>query len=340
MLVWLGMIYALEQSPERLNMLTTIKRVIGEIMKEKQIFSHILVPVDGSPPSRNAQELAVFVAKNFGSMVTALHVVAHEFMHPQLARFSPETPEYVTGGSPRTYQGEPWVRVDEPTVSRAVMEVTDFYRQAGEDALSDAVMVFKEEGISANQKLIEHADPAEAILREAEKENCDLIVMARSAELETSPHLGSVAGKVSVHAQVPVLLAAEGNRISKILVPVDGSKGSRDAAEYAGILADKTQAAMTLLYVQESGLFRLRPELTRKMGTDVLSSLAKGARVKADQRLESGDPAKVISQIAGGEGFDLVAMGVTGHGGIRRFMLGSVSNHVVHYSNHAVLLVK
>jgi nucleotide-binding universal stress UspA family protein len=322
-------------------MLIAVTRLMGEIMKEKQILSHILVPVDGSTLSRNAQELAVFLAKNFDSKVTALHVVTHEFMHPQLARFSPETPEYVTQGSPRTYQGEPWVHVPGPSVSRVVMEVTGLYRQAGEDVISDAVMFFKEEGISADRKLVEHSDPAEAIVREAREENCDLIVMARSAgEEETRPHLGSIAGKVSIYAQVPVLIAAEGRRVSRILAPVDGSKASMDAAEYGGILAEKTNAAMTLLYVQESSLFRLRPELTKKMGTDILSRFAKSAKVKVDQRLESGDPGKTICQIADKDGYDLIVMGVKGHSGVRRFLLGSVSDHVIHYTNHAVLLVK
>lgn len=329
-------------NPERLNMLIAITRVMGEAMKEKQIFRHILVPVDGSPSSLSAQELAVLIAKKFNSKVTALHIVTHELMHPELARFHPETREYITGGSPRTYQGEPWVHVPEPPVSQVVMEVTNLYRQRGEDVVNDAVILFKEEGISADRKLIEHADPAEAIVREAQKENCDLIVMARSAgEEESKPHLGSIAGKVSVHAQMPVLIAAEGKQISKILVPIDGSKASKKAAKYGGILAKKTQAAMALLYVQESSLFRVRPELTKKIGTDILSSFAKSVKeVKADQRLEPGDPAKVISQTADREGYDLIVMGAKGHSGIRRLLLGSVSDHVIHYTNHAVLLVK
>jgi len=236
---------------------------MGEIMKEKRIFSHILVPVDGSHLSLVAQELAVLIAKKFNSKVTALHVVTHELMHPQLERFQLETPEYITGGAPHAPGGEPWVYVPQPSVSPLVLEVTSLYRQKGEGIISDAVILFKEEGISADRKLIEHADPAEAIVREAQKGNCDLIVMARSAgEEETKPHLGSIAGKVAVHAQMPVLIAAEARKISKILVPVDGSKASRKAAEYGGILAKKTQAAIALLYVQESSLFRLRPELT------------------------------------------------------------------------------
>jgi nucleotide-binding universal stress UspA family protein len=140
---------------------------------------------------------------------------------------------------------------------------------------------------------------------------------------------------------MPVLIAAEGKQISKILVPIDGSKASKKAAKYGGILAKKTQAAMALLYVQESSLFRVRPELTKKIGTDILSSFAKSVKeVKADQRLEPGDPAKVISQTADREGYDLIVMGAKGHSGIRRLLLGSVSDHVIHYTNHAVLLVK
>lgn len=321
-------------------MLPAITRVMCEIMNGKQIFRHILVPVDDSLLSRSAQELAAFIAKRFNSKITALHVVTHELMHPQLERFYPETHEYVTSG-PRD-QVVPWVHVSEPSVSPVVMEVTNMYRQKGEDVVSDAVMLFKEEGISADRKLIEHADPAEAILREAQKENCDLIVMARSAgEEETRPHLGSTAGKVSIHAQVPVLIAAEGRQVSKILVPVDGSKASEKAARYGGILAKKTQTAMALLYVQELSLFRLRPELTKKIGTDILSSLAKHLRgIKVDLKLESGDPAWVINRTADREGYDLIIMGVKGHSGIRRFLLGSVSDHVIHYTNHAVLLVK
>ena len=166
--------------------------------------------------------------------------------------------------------------------------------------------------------------------------------MARSAEEEeTTPHLGSIARKVSLQAQTPVLIAAKGRQISKILAPVDGSKPSRKAAEYAGILAKKTQAAMTLLYVQESSLFRLRPELSKTIGKNILSSFAKRIKgIKVDQKLESGDPAWVINQTAGREGYDIIVMGDKGHSGIRRLLLGSVSDHVLHYANHAVLIVK
>jgi len=57
----------------------------------------------------------------------------------------------------------------------------------------------------------------------------------------------------------------------KILVPVDGSENSEKALQYAVVLARKTNAEMTLLYVQESSLFRLRPEVSKEI--ELASSL-------------------------------------------------------------------
>jgi nucleotide-binding universal stress UspA family protein len=50
----------------------------------KQFFNKILVPVDGSHSCLHAKLFAVHIAKKFGSKVTVIHVVSHEFMHPEL----------------------------------------------------------------------------------------------------------------------------------------------------------------------------------------------------------------------------------------------------------------
>jgi nucleotide-binding universal stress UspA family protein len=307
---------------------------------ENQIFSNILVLVDGSPFCIRAQELAALIAKKFSSKVTVLHVVAHELMHPQLQRFSPETPEIVTAGV--RMQASPWVRVPEPGTSSIVKEVSNIYRQQGEDAIADASILFKEEGISVNQRLLEHADPGETAIKEAQKESCDLIVMGRSSgEGETKPHLGSMAAKVTAHSQIPVLVAADRSRISKILAPIDGSEASEKSVDYGGALAKRTNTEMTLLYVQESSLFGVRPEVTKKIGTDILSSAAQRVKgVRVDQKLESGDVANTIIQVADKGDYDLIVMGGRGHSAVRHFFLGGVSDHVLHYADRAILIVK
>jgi len=53
-------------------------------MKAKQYFKRILVPVDGSHSCLHAKMLAALIAKEFKSKVTVIHVVTHEFMHPEL----------------------------------------------------------------------------------------------------------------------------------------------------------------------------------------------------------------------------------------------------------------
>lgn len=316
-------------------------------MAENQIFSKILVPVDGSVSSLVAQELTVLIATKFNSRVTALHVVSHEFMRPHVQGLSPESEryDYVASGMsdlsvplakhiPRT----PHIELPEEDVR----EITNFYRQKGEEVLADAVADFMEAGMSVDPKLIENSSPAEAIVKVAEEMNCDLIITGRSAGGEKAkPHLGSVAAKVSGRAQIPVLISGEAGRLSRILVPVDGSKPSVKAADYAGILAKNTSAAMTLLHVQESAFFKLRPEVTRKVGLDILSNIASQIEgVKLDQKLESGDPAHVITQVAERGNYDIIVMGGRGHSAIGHFFIGSVSDHVLHYTDRAVLIVK
>lgn len=314
-------------------------------MQKEEGFKKILVPTDGSLPSIIAQELTVFIAKKFNSKVTVFHVVSHELMNPRLYQYFPEIEkDYPLGIS----SGEISIARNIPTPPSAsslppavATEITNSYHQRGEEILDGAEALFKEENIPVDKKLIEHHDPADTILKEAKKGNYDLIVMGNAGEKEKEPHLGSVAAKVSHHAETPVLIARGNRQISKILVPVDGSEKAEKSLKYASAIAKKTDAQMTLLYVQESGIFKLRPEVSKKIGTNILSKAAEQAKgVKLDQKLESGDPAQVITETANKENYDIIVMGARGHSMMEHFRLGSVSNHVIHYAKDSVLITK
>ena len=304
-------------------------------MQSDQIFKKILVPTDGSLPSLVAQELTAFMAKKLNSKVTVLHIVSHEPLTAERHRHVPhgfgQFPiETHVPASPATSLPE-----------SVAIEIANWYHQKGLKAVADAVALFKEEGIPVDQKLVEHVDPAETIIKEAQKGNYDVIVMGHSGEEEQEPHLGSVAEKVSRHAQTSVLIAREKRQISKILVPVDGSENAEEALHHAILLAKKTDAKMTLLYVQESGLFKLRPKVTKEIGARILSNAADQIEgIKLDKKLESGDPAKTIIQTANKGDYDIIVMGSRGLGAIGRFLLGSVSDHIIHYSNRSVLIVR
>jgi nucleotide-binding universal stress UspA family protein len=172
-------------------------------------------------------------------------------------------------------------------------------------------------------------------------ESYDLIVMGRSSgEAEKKPHLGSLASKVARHSKTPVLVAAK-NSLEKILVPVDGSSASKKAAKHAEAIAAKAGSKVTLLYVQEQSLFRMRPQLSESIGKKVLSTIASQfENVKVEQKLESGHPGKVITRLADEENYDMIVMGSHGHSSARRVLLGNVSDQVLHYSNQSVLIVK
>jgi len=311
-------------------------------MQSEGIFKKILVPTDGSSPSMIAQELTAFIAKIFKSKVTVIHIVAHELMHPQLQKFLAESEEYVP--ITPSDQGVMMERVPMPAATSPLVvyrEISDLYRQRGEEVLKDSVAIFKKEGIPVDEKLIELADPAETIINETERGNYDLIVIGHSGEEEQEPHLGSVAKKVSQHVKIPVLIAREKRQVSKILVPVDGSENSEKALQYAALLTKKTNAEMTLLYVQESGLFKLRPEVSKKIGARILSEAADQIKgIKLDRKLESGDPARTITQTASEENYDLIVMGSKGHSAVAQLLLGSVTDHVIHYANRSVLIIK
>jgi nucleotide-binding universal stress UspA family protein len=266
-------------------------------------------------------------------------------MHPQFQRFAPESRDYMPPVVPEGYHMTHIPHsLKESSSNTFQAEVTNWYREAGEDVVADAAMFFKSEGVQVRKKLLEHSDPAERILKEAQAGKYDLLVIGRNAEEKEekeSPHLGGVAEKVARHAPSSVLIAARKKEISRLLVAVDGSEGALKASDYATALAHQFDAQMTLLYVQEKGLLTFRRPVSEEVGKKVLSEAAeKISGLKVEKRIESGDPAKRIVEVAKSGNHDIIVMGSRGYVSTERFKLGSVSNHVIHYADRSVLLVR
>jgi nucleotide-binding universal stress UspA family protein len=313
-------------------------------------FKKILFLTDGSPPSLSAQELTIQLAKRFGAEVTVFHVVTHELMRPIVQDFLLQgrgIPESADSKPATVVRQEVSLGRNTPTAHGAHYgeategEITATYRKQGEDIVADSAITFKEGGIQAERKVVTNKNIVDAVMAEVNREDYDLIIMGRNGRTEKESRLGAIAERVSRNSEVPVLIAGETNPFAKFLVPVDGSKSSQRALAYAASLAKKVGASMTLLHVQESRLFDLHPELTKTMGTRILTDAAeKLDGVDFDRKLESGDPARKILDVAEKGGFDLIVMGGCGHSALTRFLLGSVSSHVLHYTKNAVLVVK
>jgi len=286
-------------------------------MKGESYFKRILVPVDGSHSCLHAEELAAAIAKNFKSKVTLIHVVSHDLLH---------------AGMELRYQVPPSVRA----------EITDWLLQTGKKIVWDAEALFKEESVEVDARVVEYEDPAETVLRVAKDEGYDLVVMGNRGETEAEVFsLGSIAEKVSRHAEGPVLIVKQKTKLSKILVAIDGSESAKKALEYAVQLAKKHKAKITLLNVGESKIFGLKPEVARKIGESILfDAAAKVKELKLNTQLEFGNPAETIIEVAEKGNYDLIVVGNRGLSSVKRFFLGSVSDDVSHHAKSSVLIVR
>ncbi len=152
----------------------------------------------------------------------------------------------------------------------------------------------------------------------------------------------------------------------KILVCVDGSKHSEKAIEKASLIADSNHVTeVTLIHIDEGKLDRSSFAKTgegrsftvmdggnlkklqqedREERKNILQKAAKvfeNKNIKVRKILKKGHPSQSIISIASKEGFDMIVIGSRGHGGLKKMLLGSVSNAVVQeVKNSSVLVVK
>jgi nucleotide-binding universal stress UspA family protein len=124
-----------------------------------------------------------------------------------------------------------------------------------------------------------------------------------------------------------------GEAYHKVLVATDGSPTAGKAAEHGAALAAAIGAEVLLLSVGAD-------EQT-KLVLDQAANHLKGSGVKKiGTKAVSGDPADMIIDVAELENVDLVVVGNRGMTGSKRFVLGSVPNHVSHHAPADVLIVK
>lgn len=142
--------------------------------------------------------------------------------------------------------------------------------------------------------------------------------------------------------------------VTNILVGVDGSKPSLDAARYAMGLAEQTKAKLTFLFVIEtpqvipfgpmSGYVTTAPARSEedvKRAEAIVEALAKERPgLNITTRVELGSPEELLVDLAGKLAVDLLVVGARGHNAAQRFLLGSVSDRVMHHAPCPTLVVR
>ena len=140
----------------------------------------------------------------------------------------------------------------------------------------------------------------------------------------------------------------------KILVPVDGSKSSLNAAKYAAKLAKELsgKSTITLASIHDDiGLGHVKQFVAKSVVDDYLREISEKelksaqkaldtAGVKHTMVIKRGNVAQEIINLANKEKFDLIIMGSKGRTGILDTLMGSVAQKVSSGAKQAVLLVK
>jgi nucleotide-binding universal stress UspA family protein len=148
--------------------------------------------------------------------------------------------------------------------------------------------------------------------------------------------------------------------IKKILVAIDGSKSSDNALDFALDLADKYSAQIVLIsvfnpptvsYLTSPAMVYIPVDTTKhsdeirayhdKMLSEALKKVKNFNKdLKATKKLLEGRPADRIVETAKDGRFDLIVIGSRGLGGIKEFLLGSVSDRVADEAPCPVLIIK
>lgn len=148
------------------------------------------------------------------------------------------------------------------------------------------------------------------------------------------------------------MMGSEGNILGHILVAYDGSEGSKHALAFARRCA-APDGRITLVRAVElpvpyvvggfDGVVTLgempTTEELDRYRADLQAHVAElGARGAV--RVELGHPVEVITRLADELAPDAVVVGARGLGAVTRFLVGSVSDRIVHHCTRPVVVVR
>jgi nucleotide-binding universal stress UspA family protein len=258
----------------------------------------LLCPVDFSESSRGALRYAVAIAEHFGAKLILLSV-----SDPVLAEAAS-------------------LQVDERWLTEQVNhDVERFLAQAVPGMTPSDVVV-----------RIVTGKPATEILRWAQTEGADLIVMSsRGNSGVRKLFFGATTERVLRETEVPVLVTPADDkgpenieqlrgRIQRVLAPLDDMGATSPQLEVARAIADALGSRLLLVHVVEPLWFptMARPRLSvsdreRQHRAEQFLIAASGA-VPSDRKVEIltafGDPAEEIAKIATDRGVGLVVIGL------------------------------
>jgi nucleotide-binding universal stress UspA family protein len=283
-------------------------------------YKKILVAYDGSESAKNALAVAAKLAKQDNSWIKVLDVV------------SPfDEDSEVTGGS----------------------NTKDTIEGPAEKLLAGALEIAAKEGVEILTTLVQ-GEPFERISAIAEDDDCDLIVMGRQGVSHFERELmGTVTARVIGHTTRNVLVVPEtfkwDGKWESILLAMDGSPNCATANDVALEVAGQRSVRIAALTVtkthisNESAAFS--QAATRKIemkAESIVNELKERAVVMgldAVALVKHGQPHQEIIALAAELGVTVIVMCTHGKTGIKRLLMGSVTQRTIGHADCPVLVV-
>lgn len=299
----------------------------------------VLVPLDGSQMGESSLPLAAGVVRSTGGELHLAHVHVPYEPHQLLSNSS--------------FQ---WEGVDMWDYDRRHLSEEDEYLHGVEERL-------QREGAKVDARVLDGVSVTDGLVTYADEVGADLIVMTSHGRSGLQRALwGSVADEMIRKTPVPVLVIhPDGEEVSSatvrafdhILVPLDGSPLAEGVLGPAKDLSKATGARLTLTHVV-ADLSYLGPRILGfrpdRMEPALDGALAYLEPLAADLRREGfdatvhpvsgGGPAKAVATLADELGADLVAIATHGYGGVKRTVLGSVTDRLLGATKLPLLVVR
>jgi nucleotide-binding universal stress UspA family protein len=221
--------------------------------------------------------------------------------------------------------------------------------------LDEEVKNIENVGGTVARSHVRMADVAQEIVDLAEEQKVGLIAVgSRGRSRIKRALMGSVSDSVVRYAHCPVLVARWKPLIfpARILVATDGSEEATLAAKTAAELAHRTYSELHLASVADAyssyydvhkpGLVKNLRQRAQEVLDDQVKKIEQSGGKVAGKHVSVSErhPAEGIVQVAEEAEADLIVMGSRGLGGIRRALMGSVSDSVVRHAHCPVLVVR
>jgi nucleotide-binding universal stress UspA family protein len=222
--------------------------------------------------------------------------------------------------------------------------------QLTERRLSECRQALVEHGARAGETRVSEGSAAEALLHAAEALDSTLIVLGAGNRGGPDPLTGATAETVARFARQAVWLARPRGQpgLARALIAVDRSPASREALSFGLDLCDRSVATPTIAHVLEHADW--------EPGRDTSAGVLAAHQARADDelqaflrsaspadtaglvRLEWGAPTDVLRRLAREEKSDVVIVGRTGLGGLRRVFLGGTAERLLRSLPSSLLL--